>query len=157
MEECFQNVVLDMTLEGPLNSKKIKPVNPKGNQPWIFTGKTDAETKAKDFGHLMRRLNLLEECLMLGKIEGRKRRGQQRMRLLVGITNSMDTSLSKIWENVRTGNVACSSPWVWKESGTTQLLNNNKFAVKWWEWMPWSKFFEHWVLVQLFHSLQEGF
>ena len=72
--------VLEKTLESPLDSKKIKPVNPKGNQPWIFIGKTDAEVKLQSFGHLMQRADSLEKTLILGKMEGKKRKGQQRMR-----------------------------------------------------------------------------
>ena len=65
----------------PLDFKEIKPVNPTGNQPWIFIGRTDAELKVQHFGHLMRRTDSLGKTLMLGKIEGRRKRGQQRRRL----------------------------------------------------------------------------
>ena len=68
-------MVLEKTLESPLDSKEIKPVNPKGNQPWIFIGRTDAEAETPDLGHLMRRADSLEKTLMLGKIEGRRRSG----------------------------------------------------------------------------------
>ena len=98
--------------------------NPKGNQSWIVIGRTEAEApilcppSVKSW--------LLEKTLMLGKIEGRRRRGWQRMRWLDGMTHSMDKSLNKFWEMVkdREDGLACCSPWGRKESNMTEWLNN---------------------------------
>ena len=93
---CFWTVVLEKTLESPLDCKEIQPVNPKGNESWIFTRRADAEFEVPILGHMMRRTDSLEKTLMLGKIECR-RRGWQRMRWLGGITVLMDMNLSKLW------------------------------------------------------------
>ena len=95
---CSSTVVLEKTLESPLDCKEIQPVRPKGNQSWIFIGKTDAEAETPLLWPPDERTDSFEKTLMLGKIEGRRRTGWQRMRWLYGITDSMDMSLSKLQE-----------------------------------------------------------
>ena len=87
--------MLEKTLESPSHCKEIQPVHSEGDQPWDFFGRNDAKAEAPVLGHLMRRVDSLEKTLMLGGIGGRRRRGQQGMRRLDGITDSMDVSLSE--------------------------------------------------------------
>ena len=113
---CFWTVVLEKTLENPLDYKEIKPVNPKGNQSWIFMEKLMLKLKLQNFGHLMWRTDSLEKTLRLGKIEGRRRRRRQRMRRLDSITDSMNKSLSKLQEMWSIGKPGWYSPWGHKKS-----------------------------------------
>ena len=92
--------MLEKTLESPLDLEEIQTVHPKGDQSWVFIGRTDVEAETPVFGHLMRRADSFEKTLMLGKIEGGRRRGRQRMRWLAGITDSMNMGLGRLQELV---------------------------------------------------------
>ena len=104
---CFWTVVLEKTLESPLDGKEIQPVHPKGDQSWIFIGRTDTEVEAQYFDHLMWRADSLEKVLLLGTIEGRRRRGWQRIIWLGGITSSIEMTLNKLWEMVKDNEAWC--------------------------------------------------
>ena len=93
-------MVLEKTLESPLDCKEIQPVHSEGDQPWDFFGRNDAKVKLQYFGYFMRRVDSLEKTLMLRGIGGKRRRGRQRMRWLDGITDFMVVSLSELRELV---------------------------------------------------------
>ena len=120
-------MVLEKILDSPVDCKEIKPVNPKGNQPWIFIGRTDAEAETPILWP-PDAPDSLEKTLMLGKIEGRRRRGWQRVRGLDGITDSMDMSLSKLQELASSG-----------KPGVLQCMGSQRVGDDWVTELSWTE------------------
>ena len=123
---CFSTVVFEKTLESLLYCREIKPLNSKRKQSWIFTERTDATTEAQIVWPPDAKSRLIRKTLMLGKIEGRARRGQQKMRWLGGIINSIDMRLSELQETVKNRESLHTAVYGVTESDTTERLNNKK-------------------------------
>ena len=122
---CFWIVVLEKTVESPMDCMEIKPVNPKQNQPWMFIGRTDAEAEAPILWLPDLKSRLIGKDPDTEKDWGQEEKREKRMRWLDGIREAMDMSLSKLWEMDREGqgSLACCSPWSHKESDTTEQLS----------------------------------
>ena len=125
---CFWTVVLEKTLESPLDCKELQPVHPKGDQSCVFIGRTDAEAETLIlWPHDGKNWLICEKTLMLGKIEGRRRRGWQRMRWLDGITNSLNIS----WVNSR-------SRWWTGRPGVLQSMGSQRVGYDWETGLNWT-------------------
>ena len=134
---CFWSVVLEKTLESPLDCKEIQPVHSEGDNPWISLEGMMLKLKLQFLGHLMGRVDSLEKTLMLGGVGGRRRRGQPSMRWLDGITDSMGVSLSELRELWWTGRPGVLRFMGSQELDTTERLN-------WTELLAGLQFFQEW-------------
>ena len=125
---CFWIVVLEKTLESSLDCREIQPVHPKGNQSWIFIGRTDADAETQYFGHLMQRTDSFEKTLMLGKIEGGRRREWQRRRCWV----ASPTQWTWVW--------ASSGSWWWTgKPGVLQSMGSQRVGHDWVTELNWTE------------------
>ena len=115
---CWRKLLRVLWTTKRFNQSILKEISPEYSLKWLML-----KLNLRHFGHLIQRTDSFEKTLMLGRIEGKRRRGQQRMRWLDGITNWMDMRLSKLWVGDGQGGLACCSPWGHKESDTTERLN----------------------------------